>query len=162
MMERKRQPISDFSVLGEFDRDDTGREGAVEHGPEAFAHAGGVDDDVLGMPGFGQGFDLAEDAEVVFADPTVAGNDMIGGALEGGEGGEVDLDDGEGGGITAGVAEAEVRGCGAGRGRDSSMPATSRRNGHPLGHCPGDVEGGYPDPSDKPWEKGQGRPHLDH
>ena len=99
-----------FFGLGEFDRDDTSRKEAVEHGPEAFAHTGGVNDDVLGMPGFGEDFDLSTDGKVVFADPTVAGDDMVGGALERGEGGEVDLNDGEGGGITAGVAETEVGG----------------------------------------------------
>jgi len=99
-----------FFLLRELDRDNAGGEGAVEHGPEAFAHAGGVDDDVLGMPGAGKGFEFTEDAEVVLADPTVAGDDMIGGALEGGESGEVDLEDGEGGGIAPGVAEAEVGG----------------------------------------------------
>ncbi len=72
-----------FFRLGELDRDDTGREGTVEQGPEAFADAGGIDDDVLGMPGFGQAFEFAEDGEVVFADPTVAGDDMIGGVAEG-------------------------------------------------------------------------------
>ena len=96
--------------LGELDRDDPGWEGPVEHGPEAFADTGGVDDDVLGMPGTGEGFEFTEDAEVVFADPTVTGDDMIGGALEGGEGGEIDLNDGEGGGVATGVAEAEVGG----------------------------------------------------
>ena len=99
-----------FFLLGEFDRDDTGREGAIQHGPEAFADAGGIDNDVLGMPGLGQSFEFAKDAEVVFADPTVAGNDMISGTLEGSEAGEIDLDDGEGGGITPRVAEAKIGG----------------------------------------------------
>ena len=94
-----------FFLLGELDRDDTGGEGTIQQGPEAFADAGGIDDDVLGMPGFGKALELAEDGQMVFADPTVTGNDMIGGMAEGFEGGEVDLDDGEGGGITAGVAE---------------------------------------------------------
>ncbi len=35
---------------------------------------------------------------------------MVGGMAEGFQGGEVDLDDGEGGGVAAGVAEAEVGG----------------------------------------------------
>ncbi len=99
-----------FFRLGEFDRDDTGREGTVEQGPEAFADAGGIDDDVLGLPGFGEAFELAKDGQVVFADPTVTGDDMVGGMAEVSKGGEVDPDDGEGGGIAAGIAEAEVGG----------------------------------------------------
>ena len=95
-----------FFLLAEFYRDDPGWEGPVEHGPETFAHAGGVDDDVLGMPGFGEGLDFATDGKVVFADPTVAGDNVIGRALERGKAGEVDLDDGKGGGVTAGVAKA--------------------------------------------------------
>ena len=94
--------------LGELDRDDTAGEGTVEHGPEAFPHAGGVDENVLGMPGTGEGLEATKDGEVVFANPTVTGNDMVGGALEGGEGGQVDLDNGEGGGITAGIAKTEA------------------------------------------------------
>ncbi len=42
---------------------------------------------------------------MIFANPTVTGHDMIGGMAEGLEGGEVDPDDGEGGGVAAGVAE---------------------------------------------------------
>jgi hypothetical protein len=95
-----------FLRLGELDGDDTGGEGTVEERPEAFAHTGGVDDDVLGVPGLGKAFEFAEYGKVTFADPTVAGDDVVGGAAEGLEGGEVDLEDGEGGGITAGVAEA--------------------------------------------------------
>ena len=99
-----------FFGLGEFDGDDTGREGTIQKGPEAFANAGGIDYDVLGMPGFGQVLEFAENGQVVFADPTVAGDDMIGGVTEGFEGGEIDPDDGDGGGIAAGVTEAEVGG----------------------------------------------------
>ena len=120
-----------FLLLGELDRDDTGREGTVEQRPETFADAGGVDDDVLGVPGFGQTLELAEDGQVVFAKPTMAGDDMVGGMAEVGEGGEVDADNGEGGGIAAGVgalptlpsAEAALER----EDENSSMPATSRR-----------------------------------
>lgn len=94
-----------FFGLGEFDRNDTRRESTVEYGPETFAHASGVDDEVLGMPGLGESLDLTKDAEVVFTDPTVAGDDMIGGTLERGEGGKVNLDNSESGGITAGITE---------------------------------------------------------
>jgi hypothetical protein len=96
--------------LGELDRNDAGREGTVEQGPEAFTDASGVNDNILRMPGRGQAFELAKYGKVIFADPTVAVNDMVGGMAELGVGGEVDLDDGKGGGITAGVAEAEVGG----------------------------------------------------
>ena len=85
-----------FLLFCEFDRNDTGREGTVEHSPETFAHAGGVDGEVLRVPGIGEGFEFAKDAEMVFADPTVTGDDVIGGALERGKAGEVDPDDGEG------------------------------------------------------------------
>ncbi len=50
---------------------------------------------MLGAPGLVEAFDLAEDGDVVLADPGMAGDDVVGGALEGGEGGEVDGDDGE-------------------------------------------------------------------
>ncbi len=43
-----------FFLLGEFDRDNPGREGMIEQRPETFADAGGIDDDVLRMPGFGR------------------------------------------------------------------------------------------------------------
>ncbi len=95
-----------FFLLAEFDGDDAAGEGAVEHGVEALANAGGVDDEVAGVPGFGEAFDLAEDGEVVDAGPGMAGDDVVGGALEGFEGGEVDGEDGEGGGVAAGIAEA--------------------------------------------------------
>jgi hypothetical protein len=95
-----------FFLGGEFDRDDTGGEGTIKHGPEAFAHAGGVDDDVLRRSLLCQVLDLTEDGEVIFTGPGVTGEDAIGWTGEGGEGGEVDADDGEGGGVTAGVAEA--------------------------------------------------------
>ena len=62
------------------------------------------------MPGLGEGFQLAEDRQRVLADPTMAGDDMVGGMTERFHTGGVDLDDGEGGGITAGVAEAEIGG----------------------------------------------------
>ncbi len=99
-----------FFRLGELDRGDAGREGTVQESPEAFADAGGIDEDVLGMPGFGQALELAEDGKMVLANPTVAGDDMIGGMTKKFKSGEVDLDDGEGSGIAAGIAEAEVRG----------------------------------------------------
>ncbi len=38
-------------LLGELDGDDAGGEGPVEHGPQAFADAGGIDHDVQWMPG---------------------------------------------------------------------------------------------------------------
>ncbi len=99
-----------FFLLGKLDRDDAFRKGTVEQRPEAFANAGGVHDDVLRTPGRGEGFELAKDGQVVFADPTVAFEDMVGGTPEGLEGGEINGDDGEGGGIAPGVAEAEVGG----------------------------------------------------
>ena len=45
-------------LLGELDRDDTRREGTIQKGPQPFAHAGGIDDDVLRVPGFGQALSL--------------------------------------------------------------------------------------------------------
>ncbi len=99
-----------FFRLGELDGGDAGREGTVEESPEAFADAGGIDDDMLGMPGFGEALELAEDGKMVLANPTVAGDDMIGGMTKKFKSGEVDLDDGEGSGIAAGVAEAEIGG----------------------------------------------------
>lgn len=90
----------------ELDGDDASGKEAVEHGPEAFADTGGVDDDVGRVPFFGQVLEAAKDGEVVLAGPGVAGEDAVCRALEGLEGGEVDGDDGEGGGIAAGVAEA--------------------------------------------------------
>jgi len=99
-----------FFLLGEFDGDEAGREGTIEHGPEAFADASGIDDNVLGMPGFGKIFEFAKNRNVIFADPTMAGDDMIGGVLERFECGEVNTDDGEGGRIPAGVTEAEIGG----------------------------------------------------
>ena len=127
-----------FFGLGEFDRDDPAWEGTVEHGPEAFTHAGCVDDDVLGMPGFGEGFDLSTDSKVVFADPTVAGDDMIGGTLEGGKRGEIDMDDSEGGGITAGIlSQVSIRQASVARATEGG--GGSLKLPRPLVHA-GDVE----------------------
>ncbi|HVM70606.1 MAG TPA: hypothetical protein VMT91_02525, partial [Anaerolineales bacterium] len=99
-------------LLREFHRDNPAGKGTVEQGPKAFANTGGVDDDMLRMPGRGEGLELAKNGKVVFANPTVARQDMVGGVAKGGEGGEVDGDDGEGGGVTAGIGEARGRGCG--------------------------------------------------
>ena len=98
-----------FFGLGEFDRNEAGRKGTVEQGPEAFTDAGGIDYDMLGMPGLGKAFKLAKNGQVIFTDPTVTGDDMVGGMVEDWEGGEVDPNNGEGGGIAAGIAKAGGR-----------------------------------------------------
>ena len=116
MMARKRQPISLFSWLGELDRDDTGRKGFVEQRPEAFAHTGGIDDDVVGLPGFDEALELTEDGEVVETHPLPTVDDAVGGGMEGCEGGEVDGDDGEGGGVTGGILEGGIVVIGEGGG----------------------------------------------
>jgi hypothetical protein len=95
-----------FFRPGELDGDDAGGIGAVEHAPETLADAGGINDDVLGMPGVVEILELAQDGGVVLAEPTEAGNHMIGGMPEVRQGGEVDGDDSEGGGVTAGVGQA--------------------------------------------------------
>jgi hypothetical protein len=95
-----------FFLGGEFNRDDASGEGTVEQCPETFAYAGGVDDDVLRGSLLGKVLDLTEDGEVVLTGPGVTGEDAVGGMVELGERGEVDGDDGEGGGVTPGVAKA--------------------------------------------------------
>ena len=45
-----------FFLLGEFDRDDARRKLTVEQCPKTFPDAGGIHDDVRGMPGFGEVF----------------------------------------------------------------------------------------------------------
>ncbi len=72
-----------FFLGGEFDRDDAGGECAVEHGPEPFADAGGVDDDLLRGPFFGEVLNLTEDGEVILPGPGVTGEDAVGGVVEG-------------------------------------------------------------------------------
>ena len=94
-----------FFLLGELDGDEAGREGTIKQRPKAFANAGGIDNDVLRVPGFGEAFDFAEDGKMVFANPTVTGNDMIGRMTEVVEGGEVDLDNGKGSGVAAGIGQ---------------------------------------------------------
>ena len=89
-----------FDGGGEFDGDDFAGEGFVEQCPETFADAGGVDDDVAGVPGFGEVFELTEDGEVVLPGPFDPVDDAVGRVVEGFDGGGVDLGDGEGGGIT--------------------------------------------------------------
>ena len=69
-------------LLSELDRNDAGGEMAVEHAPEAFADAGSVDDNVLRFPGLVEVLDLAEDIDVLFTDPAMAGKHMIGGVLQ--------------------------------------------------------------------------------
>ncbi len=95
-----------FFLGGEFDGDDASGKGTVEQRPKPFADPGGVDDDVLRGAMLGKVLDLTEDGEVVLPGPGVTGEDTVGGMMELGEGGEVDGDDGEGGGVTPGVAEA--------------------------------------------------------
>jgi hypothetical protein len=70
-----------FTLLGEFDRDDACREGTIHQRPKALTHAGGVHDDVLGIPGLGEVFEFSEDRKVVLTDPTMTGDNMVGGAL---------------------------------------------------------------------------------
>ena len=94
-----------FDGGGEFDGDDLAGEGFVEQGPETFANAGGIDDDVAGKPIFGEVFELPEDGEVVLPGPFKAVDDAVGWVVEGFDGGGVDLSDGEGGGVTRGVGE---------------------------------------------------------
>ena len=95
-----------FFLGGEFDGDNAGWEGIVEQRPEAFAHTGGVDNDVLWRPLLRQVLDLAEDGEVILAGPGLTGEDAVGRSSESGDGGEVDANDGESGGIATWVAEA--------------------------------------------------------
>jgi len=94
-----------FFLGGEFNGDHQSRECMIEQRPEAFAHAGGVDDNVLRRPLLRKVLYIAEDGEVVFAGPGMTGEDAVGGMVKGFEGGEVDADDGEGGGVTARVAK---------------------------------------------------------
>ena len=67
--------------LREFYRDDTRRKGFVEHGPQSFADAGGVDDDVLRYPQFGKGLYFAEDGDVILTRPLLEVNGTVGGGL---------------------------------------------------------------------------------
>ena len=92
-----------FDGGGEFDGDDPPGKGLVEQRPKSFADAGGVDDDVAGGPVFRQGFEVGKDGEVVVPEPGMAVDDAVRGEVEEGDGGEVDGDDGEGGGIAGGV-----------------------------------------------------------
>ena len=106
-IDHSEEAIADvaFDDGGEFDGDDFAGEGFVEQGPETFADAGGVDDEVAGTPAFGEGFELTEDGEVVLTGPFDPVDDAVGGVIEGFDGGGVDLSDGEGGGVTGGVGE---------------------------------------------------------
>ncbi len=135
-----------FFGLGEFDRNEAGRKGTVEQGPEAFTDAGGIDNDMLGVPGLGQALEFAKNGQVVLANPTMTGDDMVGGMVEDWEGGEVDPDNGEGGGIAAGIAKTGGRNAG-------ETPACA------LVHA-GDVEEEgvpYPDPPQILPLRGHGR-----
>ena len=135
-----------FFGLGEFDRNEAGRKGTVEQGPEAFTDAGGIDDNVLRVPGLGQALEFAKNGQVVLANPTMTGDDMVGGMVEDWEGGEVNRDNGEGGGIAAGIAKAGGRNAG-------ETPACA------LVHA-GDVEEEgvpYPDPPQILPLRGHGR-----
>jgi len=104
-----------FLLGGKFDRGDAGGEGTVEQSPETFAHAGRVDDDVLGRPLLGEVLDLTKNRGMILAGPGMAGEDAVGGMVEFGKSGKVDGDDGEGGGVTPGVAET-FAGEGGGKG----------------------------------------------
>jgi len=73
-----------FFLGGEFDRDDPGWEGTVEQSPEAFANAGGIDDNLLGRPLLRKILNIAEYEEVIFAGPGMTGENVVGGAVEGG------------------------------------------------------------------------------
>ena len=83
-----------FFLLGEFDRDDAGGEGLIHESPHAFTNPGGIHNDVLRMPGLGEGFQFAEDRQKVLADPTMAGDNMVGGMTERFHTGGIDPDDG--------------------------------------------------------------------
>ena len=87
------EPPADLALFlcGKLDRDDAGRKGSIEHGPEAFADAGGIYDEVLRMPRVGEVFELAEDSKMVLTLPGMAGYDAVGGTLKGFEGGEVNF-----------------------------------------------------------------------
>ena len=97
-----------FFLGSKFNRDDTSGKGTVEQSPETFAHAGGIDDDVLGRTLLGEVLDLTKYGEVVLTGPGMTSEDAVGGMVEFGEGGEIDGDDGEGGGVTTGIAETLI------------------------------------------------------
>ena len=60
-----------------------------------------------------QVLESTEDGKMIGTGPGLAVEDAVGGAVQVGEGGEVDGDDGEGGGVTTGVDEGTL---GEGRG----------------------------------------------
>jgi len=80
----------------------------LEHGPETFANAGGIDDEVEGRPLLGKGLELSKYGEMVDPGPGMTLDDAVGGGLEELEGGEVDADDSEGDGITGGIGERNI------------------------------------------------------
>ena len=86
-----------------------------EEGGEGLADAGGVDDDVGRLPEVDEGGEAGEEVGVLDTCPLVAGDNFVGGFGDEGvvEGGEVDLEDGEGGGVAGGVLE-QVGGSNAG------------------------------------------------
>jgi len=106
-----KEAVADLALGGggELDGDDFAGEGFVEQSPETFTHAGGVHDNVEGVPGFGEGFELTKDGEVVLAGPFNPVKDAVGGVIEGGDGGGVNLGNGKGCGITGGIGEAGGR-----------------------------------------------------
>jgi len=103
-----KEAITDlaFHGSGELDGDDLAGKGFVEQSPESFAHAGGIYDEIPRLPLFGKVFELTKDGEVILTRPGEAVDDAVGGVLEGFNGGQVDLGDGEGGGVTGRVGEA--------------------------------------------------------
>jgi len=104
------ESIADIALDGGgvLDRMDLAGPGTLEHGPETFANAGGIDDEVEGRPLLGKGLELPEDGEMVDPGPGMTLDDAVGGGLEQFEGGEVDPNDGEGDGITGGVGERNI------------------------------------------------------
>jgi len=93
---------------GVLDRVDFARPGTLKHGPEAFAHPGGIDNEVEGSPLLYEGFELPEDGQMIDPGPGMTLDDTVGGGPEQLKGGEVDLDDGEGNRIAGGIGERQV------------------------------------------------------
>ena len=96
-----KEAIAEFTFhrLREFYGNDTRGEGFVEHGPQTFADASGVDDDVLRIPGFGKGLYFAEDGDVILTRPLLEVYGTVGRGLEGLQGGEIYLDNAQSYGI---------------------------------------------------------------
>ncbi len=101
-----------FAGRVEGEGDHPAGKGAAEEGGEPGAHAGGIHDDGARLPEGGERFQLGIQAGVARAHPQAAFARAVGGAADKlvGETGEVDLDDGQRGGIAARVGQGVVGG----------------------------------------------------